>query len=301
VTVTTTTTRTPSATVAVVDTVAGFTGLLDAERRGGRSIGLVPTMGALHEGHATLIRRAAAECDVVAVTVFVNPTQFADPADLTLYPRTFGSDLEVAGSSGATAVFAPAVREMYPQWPAPAATTVSVRGLADRWEGASRPGHFDGVATVVVKLLSVAGRCRAYFGEKDFQQLAVVRRAVADLLLPVEVVGCATVREADGLALSSRNVRLDADGRAAAPVLHQALQAGAATLAAGGDRIAVERAMAQTVAEEPLVTLDYAALVDGRDLVPADDLADERPLRLLVAATVGPVRLIDNLDPTVPS
>jgi pantoate--beta-alanine ligase len=115
------------------------------------------------------------------------------------------------------------------------------------------------------------------------------------------VVGCATVREADGLALSSRNVRLDADGRAAAPVLHQALQAGAATLAAGGDRIAVERAMAQTVAEEPLVTLDYAALVDGRDLVPADDLADERPLRLLVAATVGPVRLIDNLDPTVPS
>jgi len=298
--VTTTTTGPSTGRVMVLDTLADFRAGIEVERRAGRTVGVVLTMGALHRGHAALVRRAADECDTVAVTDFVNPTQFAEAADLTNYPRTLDADVEVAGAAGASVVFAPGVHEIYPRWPEPPITTVSVRGLADRWEGASRPGHFDGVATVVVTLLSAAGRCRTYFGEKDFQQLAVVRRATADLSLPVEVVGCATVREEDGLALSSRNVRLAPDERAAAPVLHRALRAGAGALASGADRPAVEEAMARTVASEPLVTLDYAVLVDARDLEPADDLGADRPLRLLVAATVGPVRLIDNLDPRDP-
>ena len=289
--------RTTTTPLPLVHTLAGFAAHLDDERRSGRSVGVVLTMGALPPGHASLVRRAAAECDVVAVTVFVNPTQFAESADLANYPRTLDADVAAAADAGASVVFAPTVDEMYPEWPAPPATTVSVRGLADRWEGVSRPGHFDGVATVVVKLLSAAGRCRAYFGEKDFQQLAIVRRAAADLSLAVDVVGCATVREADGLALSSRNVRLAADERAAAPVLHRALSAGTAALAAGAGRSEVERMMAATVADEPLVALDYATLVDARDLEPTGETPSDGPLRLLIAATVGPVRLIDNLDP----
>ena len=299
---------TPTSTVdgvVVTGTVADLGYRLDAERRAGRSVGVVLTMGALHDGHASLIGRAVAECDVVVVSVFVNPTQFADPADLTNYPRTLEHDLEEAGRAGADLVFAPSVSEIYPDWPAPAATTVTVRALGDRWEGLSRPGHFDGVATVVAKLLAMAGPCRTYFGEKDFQQLAIVRRVVRDLSLPVEVVGCPTVREPDGLALSSRNVRLSAAERAAAVSLSRALADGAATLRAGGDRTAVEAVMAAVVGAEPLVELDYGVLVDADDLEPADGghvrrWEDGRPLRLLIAAQVGPVRLIDNVDPRSP-
>jgi len=291
----------PDVEMAVLDTVVGFTDRLDRERRSGRTVGVVLTMGALHRGHASLIERAAAECDVVAVTVFVNPTQFVESADLDNYPRTLVDDLSVAEAAGAKVVFAPTVVEMYPGWPAPPATSVSVHGLSERWEGVSRPGHFDGMATVVVKLLSMAGRCRAYFGEKDFQQLAIVRRTVRDLSLPVEVVGCTTVREADGLALSSRNVRLDRQERDAATVLSAALRAGADALSAGSDRSAVESTMADTVAKEPLVILDYAALVDAVDLEPVDDVTDGRTLRLIIAASVGPVRLIDNIDPRRPA
>ena len=174
---------------------------------------------------------------------------------------------------------------------------MSVPSLARRWEGESRPGHFDGVATVVVKLLSMAGRCRTYFGEKDFQQLAIVRRVVRDLSLPVEVVGCPTVREPDGLAMSSRNLRLSPAERSAAVCLSRALTAGAAAFIAGGDRSAVEATMAGVVADEPSATLDYAVLVDADDLEPAESVTPDRPVRLLVAARVGPVRLIDNLDP----
>ncbi len=288
---------TTTAEVEVVETVAGYSALLDAFRLTGRTVGVVLTMGALHDGHASLIRRAAAECDVVAVSVFVNPTQFAEAGDLVNYPRTLPTDLEGAAAAGASVVFAPSIPEMYPGWPAAPATTVGVRGLGDRWEGLSRPGHFDGVATVVVKLLSASGRCRTYFGEKDFQQLAIVRRVTRDLSLPVEVIGCATVREPDGLAMSSRNVRLSAEQRRAAVCLSRALAAGAAALSAGRDRTAVEAAMADVVWRQPLVTLDYAVLVDADDLEPAVDTTLDRPLRLLIAATVGPVRLIDNLDP----
>jgi len=295
--------------VYVTGTATELSARLDAERRAGASVGVVLTMGALHEGHASLIARAAAECDVVVVSIFVNPTQFAEPGDLANYPRTLESDLEVARRAGCDLVFAPSVTEMYPDWPESAATTVTVRSLGDRWEGLSRPGHFDGVATVVAKLLSTAGRCRTYFGEKDFQQLAIVRLMVRDLSLPVEVVGCPIVREADGLAISSRNVRLSPEERAAAVCLSRALSAGAEAFGAGGDRSAVESAMTAVVVAEPLAVLDYAVLVDAHDLEPADlepagDKATGatgtgRPLRLLIAVQIGPVRLIDNLDPRV--
>ena len=221
----------------VVETVAGCRELLDRARAAGRVVGLVPTMGALHDGHISLMARARAECDVVVVSIFVNPLQFGDPEDIARYPRTMERDLVVCDETGADVVFVPSVREMYPSWPAPPATTVSVRGVSDAWEGASRPGHFDGVATVVAKLFTIAGPCRAYFGLKDFQQLAVVRRLALELSLPVEVVGCPIVREADGLALSSRNVRLSPAERQAATVLARALAAGRAALATASARV----------------------------------------------------------------
>ncbi|HEY4946295.1 MAG TPA: pantoate--beta-alanine ligase [Acidimicrobiales bacterium] len=284
--------------VVVIETLAEYAEALDAVRRSGRTVGVVPTMGALHAGHRSLVERAAEECDVVAVSIFVNPTQFGEAADLASYPRTLESDLEVVSGAGAHLVFAPSVTEMYPGWPATTTTTVSVPSLSCRWEGASRPGHFDGVSTVVAKLLSAAGRSRAYFGEKDFQQLAVVRRLVRDLSLPAEVVGCETVRDDDGLALSSRNVRLSTEQRRAALVLSRALRAGAWSLSRGEcDPSAVEAQMARLVAGEPEVELDYAVVVHADDLEPARSCAASRPLRLLIAATVGPVRLIDNLGP----
>jgi pantoate--beta-alanine ligase len=279
----------------VVETVAGCRALLDHARAAGRVVGLVPTMGALHDGHRSLMARARAECDVVAVSIFVNPLQFGEAEDMERYPRTLERDLLVCAEAGADVVFVPTLREMYPSWPAAPSTTVSAGGVSDAWEGASRPGHFDGVATVVAKLFAIAGRCRAYFGLKDFQQVAVVRGLARDLSLPVEVVGCPIVREADGLALSSRNIRLSADERAAATVLSSALAAGRVAVA-GGERsgAAVGRAMRAAVATEPLVRLDYAVAVDAATLEESDAIDDPQAVRLLVAAQVGPVRLIDN-------
>jgi pantoate--beta-alanine ligase len=291
--------------VDVVETAAGCTDLLQTARACGRRVGLVPTMGALHGGHLSLIARARAECDVVVVSIFVNPLQFGDPEDIEHYPRTLERDLSECAAAGADVVFVPAVREMYPSWPEPPATTVSVSGVSDRWEGASRPGHFDGVATVVAKLFAVAGPCRAYFGLKDFQQLAVVRAMAADLSLPVELVGCPIVREPDGLALSSRNVRLSGDERAAATVLSRALAAGRTAVAAGErSGAAVAGAMRDVAATEDLVHLDYAVAVDAATLSEVAVIEDPTTVRLLVAAQVGPVRLIDNsaaLDDAVPT
>ncbi len=290
--------RTARADVAIVTSRAALAGAFDAARSAGRSVGLVPTMGALHAGHRSLIDRAVAECDLVAVTNFVNPTQFGDASDLAEYPRTLEADLEVAARAGADLMFVPSVEEMYPGWPASKGTALVAPAPSRRWEGASRPGHFDGVVTVVAKLLAPAGRCRAYFGEKDYQQLVVVQHLVSDLGLPVEIVGCPIVREPDGLALSSRNVRLAPSERTAAPVLQRALVAGATAMAAGEHRTAhVEAAMAAAACDAPEVALDYAVAVDAQDLEPAVTCAPGRPLRLLIAATVGPVRLIDNLDP----
>jgi pantoate--beta-alanine ligase len=287
--------------VEVVESAAACRAVLEQARAAGRVVGLVPTMGALHDGHTSLMNRARAECDVVAVSIFVNPLQFGDPEDIAHYPRTLERDLVVCAESGVDIVLVPSVPEMYPSWPDAPSTTVSVRGVSESWEGASRPGHFDGVATVVAKLFTIAGPCRAYFGLKDFQQLAVVRRMARELSLPVEVVGCPIVREVDGLALSSRNVRLSPAERQAAIVLSRALAAGQAALA-GGDRsgASVTRAMRAVVAAEPLVALDYAVLVDADTLqevgLVADDDHDHDSLRLLIAAQVGPVRLIDNSD-----
>jgi len=279
--------------VLVVQGATEFAALLCTERACGRRVGLVPTMGALHAGHTSLIERASSECDVVAVTLFVNPLQFNDPADLLRYPRDLDGDLTKCAGSGAQIVFAPPVEEMYPGYPDPPFTIVHVGGPSEGLEGESRPGHFDGVVTVVTKLFSLAGACRAYFGEKDFQQLAVVRRLVADLCLPVEVVGCPTLRDRDGLAMSSRNCRLSPSQRRAALALHRSLEAGRLALADGeADLDVVRGVMRAEMAMEEQVECDYADVVDARTLRRAEVVAGE--LRLLVAARVGPVRLIDN-------
>jgi pantoate--beta-alanine ligase len=279
--------------VDVIHDPAEFSAALEARRAHGDAVGLVPTMGALHAGHRSLVEQAATECDVVAVTIFVNPLQFDDPADLGAYPRTLDADAALADAAGAAIVFAPSVEQMYPGFPEPVATTVSVTGLTDVLEGASRPGHFDGVATIVTKLFALSGRCRAYFGEKDFQQLAVVRRLAADLSLPVDVVGCPTVREPDGLARSSRNARLAGADRPAATVLRRALDAGLVSLLHGErDPSRVDAAMASVVARQPEVELDYAVAVDPATLRRPPHLRGD--VRLLVAACVGGVRLIDN-------
>ena len=282
--------------IEVFEAIADVRSHLEQARREGKRVGLVPTMGALHDGHASLIRRAAESCDVVCTTIFVNPLQFGEAADLDSYPRTLATDILLADENGATVVFAPTVAEMYGDG---TSTTVSVTGpLSEALEGASRPGHFDGVATVVTKLFAIAGPCRAYFGEKDFQQLAIVRRMTADLSLPVQVIGCPTVRDDDGLALSSRNVHLTNEERRAAPSLHRALAVGADCIRNGEtDPDVVLAAMTAVTAAEPLVELDYAAVVDASSFATPNPLCGE--LRLLVAARLGKTRLIDNLGVTV--
>lgn len=278
-------------TIPVLDRIGELSTLLDAKRAAGATIGLVPTMGALHPGHATLIARAAEECDVACVTVFVNPLQFGPHEDFEAYPRDLGADVRIAAAAGATLVFAPPVIEMYP---GDQSTTVHVSGLTDVLDGLARPGHFDGVATVVAKLLAMSGRCRAYFGEKDFQQLAVVRRMATDLSFPAEIVGCPTARDHDDVALSSRNAYLNAEERAAAPVLIGALRAGADLLARGErDPARVRRTMISIIEAEALATFDQAEVVDPLTLRTPDMLDGE--VVLLVAARIGPARLIDNM------
>jgi pantoate--beta-alanine ligase len=245
-----------------------------------------------------LVERAHRECGFVAVTIFVNPMQFNDAKDLDVYPRTVEADLLLLSDAGADVVLVPSVSEMYPDYPAQPATTVHVDGVTTMLEGEFRPGHFDGVATVVTKLFCMAGRCKAYFGEKDFQQVAVVCRLARDLLLPVEVVACETVRESDGLALSSRNARLDAANRQSASVLYRALSAGAALIGEGcDDPKEVAQAITEVLSSEPQVEPEYVAVVDPFDLVTPQRLSGE--VRLLVAARAGDVRLIDNVGAVV--
>lgn len=279
---------------------ATFHKMLDAARAAGLGVGLVPTMGALHAGHLSLITRAREECEVVAVSIFVNPLQFGPAEDFDAYPRDLDGDAGKASEAGADCVFNPSAEDMFPG--GRPATRVQVEGLGSILEGASRPTHFEGVCTVVAKLLSLAGPCRAYFGEKDFQQLAIVRRLVADLSIPAEIVASPIVREPDGLALSSRNVRLTNAERAAAPMLHHALLAGAAAFEAGSAgsagsarsaAAAAERAMAEVLVAEPLVEVDYAVARDPITL--GEPAPDANELRLLVAVRLGSVRLIDNL------
>ena len=282
----------------VLSTRAEFREHLETVRALGRTVGLVPTMGALHDGHLSLIRAAAGDCDVVALTIFVNPLQFGAGEDLSAYPRPIERDLELAEEAGADVVFTPSTEEMYPT---PTLSTVHVGELTVGLEGASRPTHFDGVTTVVAKLFNIAGSCRAYFGEKDFQQLAVVRRMVEDLDHPVTVIGCPIVREPDGLAMSSRNAYLSATEREAATVINRALRAGSAMIAAGeSDPSVVEAHMASVVSAEPLAELDYAVVVDPDSLRAPDSLESGMTVRLLMVARVGTPRLLDNLAVDVP-
>lgn len=266
------------------------------------TVGLVPTMGALHDGHATLVRRARAENDVVAVSIFVNPLQFGDPVDLEHYPRTLEADLELLAAAGCDVVFAPTVAEMYPGHPDAPVVTVSAGRLGEVLEGASRPGHFDGVCTVVAKLWNLAipphgALLRSYFGQKDAQQVAVLRRLAHDLDVPVEVRAVPIVRSPEGLALSSRNARLSPEEARSALVLSRTLRS-LADAAAHGRSVDVEAAREQ-VRREPGVELDHLLVVDRESL---EELGAEllcQPLRrdalALVAARVGPVRLIDNM------
>jgi pantoate--beta-alanine ligase len=251
-------------------------------------------MGYLHEGHRSLMRAARSECGFVVVSIFVNPLQFGPNEDLDRYPRDLSGDLAVCADEGVDAVFAPTVGALYPQYPP--ATTVHVSGLTDALCGASRPGHFDGVTTVVTKLFSIVGPARAYFGRKDAQQLAVVTRMAADLDLPVTVVGCPLVREPDGLALSSRNALLAPDDRAAAATLFAALRAGVDAVRAGErDARAVEAVVRARVLDEPRLTIDYVEARDGLTIAPITRI-DGRVL-LALAAFCGPAhtRLIDNI------
>ena len=259
-------------------------------RAAGRSVGLVPTMGALHAGHAALMRAAAAQCDAVAVSVFVNPTQFGPNEDFAQYPRSFDADCALAERAGAEAVFAPPVEEMYP---AGASTFVDVEGLSGRLDGASRPGHFRGVATVVTKLMIAAEADRAYFGQKDAAQVAVLRRMVKDLRLATEIVVCPIVREMDGLALSSRNVYLSPAERTQALVLNRAVRTVEKLFAAGERqaRALLDAARAEFAAE-PAVHVDYVELVGRATLEPVERA--EPGSLFAVAAWVGTTRLIDN-------
>ena len=259
------------------------------ESLGAARPGLVPTMGALHAGHFSLIARSARENPLTVVSVFVNPTQFSDRDDLRRYPRDLQRDAATAADAGANIVFAPDVHEMYPPG---FDTTVEVGALAARWEGASRPGHFRGVATVVTILLNVVQPARAYFGEKDFQQLQIVRRFHRDLALPGEIVGCPTIRDGDGLALSSRNAQLSAADRASASAIPRAIKALQTAAKQGVSNVQILRAVALAELAVSDLVVDYVALVDGATLEPLSAL---RPgARILIAAAVGETRLIDN-------
>jgi pantoate--beta-alanine ligase len=283
-------------TPAVARTAAEARRAVAAARGRGLSVGLVPTMGALHEGHASLIRRARADGGFVAVSIFVNPTQFGPHEDFARYPRSFEADLALCGRCGADLVFAPAAEEVYPPG---FRTFVEVTGLQDVLCGASRPGHFRGVATVVLKLFNIVRPDRAYFGQKDAQQVRIIQQMVRDLDVPVRVVVGPTVREPDGLALSSRNEYLDARRRPHAAALSRALEEARARIEAGErDGGAIQRLLADRIRATPGADLDYAAVVDVDTLRPVARLAGQ--VLLALAVKFGSTRLIDNLPLTVP-
>lgn len=277
----------------VVRTIAEARTIVGRARAQGREVGMVPTMGALHEGHASLIRAARRDTDLVVVSIFVNPTQFGPSEDYTRYPRNMEADRLICREAGADLIFAPTDEEMYPN--GLESTFVEVKALTRNLEGACRPTHFRGVATVVAKLFLAAQPDAAWFGEKDYQQLQVVRRMVSDLFLPVEIKAGAIVRETDGLALSSRNRYLNSEERAAATVLWRAIREGQAAVAGGqrrGDNI---RTLLKSVVEsERLARLEYAEVADAENLEPVDDLGQGREARVLIACYVGKTRLIDN-------
>jgi len=275
----------------VVTSISQARDYVTQARRAGRRIGLVPTMGALHEGHKRLIDLARAECDLVVVSIFVNPLQFDRADDLDRYPRALESDVDICSASHVDVVFAPSAAEMYPS---PLECVVDVGRIADHLCGRFRPGHFRGVATVVLKLLQIAQPDRAYFGEKDAQQLAVIRRLVADFNVPVEIVAVPTVREADGLALSSRNKRLTSEERHIATVLYEALRAAKSHIEAGmRDSAAVREAAERVIQKQQGARLEYLDIFDPDDMQPVARI--DRPVVVAGAIWVGATRLIDNV------
>jgi pantoate--beta-alanine ligase len=278
----------------LADSIEQVRAAVAGARARGLNIGLVPTMGALHEGHVTLVRQCSAEAGFTVVSVFVNPTQFGPNEDFTRYPRTLEFDRVQCGEAGADLVFAPTVDTVYPQ--GDRSTYVEVPGLSEVLEGASRPGHFRGVATVVLKLFEIVGPDLAFFGRKDYQQQVVIRRMVEDLNLRVAIRTIETVREPDGLALSSRNRYLGADERQAATVLFRALEnARKAVAASERDADRVRQILRQTIESEVLARIDYAEVADAETLEPLSLLAPERQAVALLAVRVGTTRLIDNL------
>jgi len=260
------------------------------ERVAPNASGLVPTMGALHAGHARLIETSVRENATTAVSIFVNPTQFNDPADFNRYPRTLEADLALCESLGADIVFTPSPEEIYPR---PQQALVDVARVTEHLEGKFRPGHFRGVATVVMKLLQIVQPARVYFGEKDAQQLAMIRIMVDDLNVPVQVVAVPTVREPDGLAMSSRNRLLDADSRAAAPLLYKALQLAASRIAEGATDAAEIKREALAMLANPCIRVEYFECADPVFMEPVQQI--EGPIRIAVAAYLGKIRLIDNV------
>jgi pantoate--beta-alanine ligase len=257
-----------------------------------RPLGLIPTMGWLHEGHRSLMQRARTDNATAIATIFVNPRQFNEAADYQQYPRNEARDLAICADEGIDLVFAPGVDEVYPPG---FDTSVSVGAIARPLEGAARPGHFDGVATVVAILFNLVGAKRAYFGQKDAQQVMVIRQMARDLAIPTEVIACPTVREPDGLALSSRNVHLSAEERAAAPVLRRALLAGRARWEAGERSAeAIRESMRAELATEALASLDYVSVADGATLAELERVPDAGPALLSLAVRFGATRLIDN-------
>ncbi|MEX2300244.1 MAG: pantoate--beta-alanine ligase [Bryobacterales bacterium] len=277
--------------VELADSIAVLRARLNPLRRAGKTIGLVPTMGALHVGHVELIRRARRESDCVVVSIFVNPIQFDRNDDFDRYPRPMADDLRVCEQEGVDVVFAPLAAEMYPR---PQRAFVEVETLTDHLCGAFRPGHFRGVATVVTKLFNIVQPGRAYFGEKDAQQLAVIRRMVADLNMPLAIIEVPTVREDAGLAVSSRNAQLTAEQRRSATVLYQALAAVREQVAHGErDAAAIKQQALTLLARQPAVRLEYFEVVDSEEMQPVVHI--ERPVRIAAAVWVGATRLIDNV------
>lgn len=276
--------------VAIFPTIEGLRAALSEVRVSRKSVGVVPTMGALHEGHAELIRRARAQNDFVVVTIFVNPIQFNSHEDLNRYPRTFNADVQLCEQAGADAIFAPSATEMYP---GEMQTSVEVAGISDTLEGPFRPGHFKGVATVVAKLFNIVSADRAYFGEKDAQQLAVVQKMVEDLNFPVRIVPVPTVRESDGLALSSRNRLLSMEDRQVAPALYRALSIAREKLQSGAAPQDAKAAALELLAATPQFRVEYLEVADVATMQPVQSVKGS--VRVLTAAWLGGVRLIDNI------
>lgn len=276
----------------ILTTAAGLQAYTEQARQTGKRVGLVPTMGALHDGHLQLVQAARADNDEVIVSLFVNPTQFNNAEDFRLYPRVPEADAVLLEPAGCTVLFVPPVAEIYPQ---PSLLRFDFGPLERVMEGAHRPGHFNGVATVVSKLFHLARPHRAYFGQKDWQQVTVIRQLVADLSFDLEIVTCPTIRESDGLAMSSRNRRLDPAARAAAPLLHRVLEAAAAEVRQGVLPSQVQANAEAALRHEVLITPEYFEIADAQTLQPLDSYVAGKDVVLCLAAHLGGVRLIDNL------